>query len=153
MLTKVGKALRIISDEKKEKIALLLDGASLLPNFQITNLKKLKDTLSEIGTTKVGIFFIDQTLTEKESIAITAQGFREEIVGSDIDMHITVNSLEFMNNKLIDIIGIASTNPILFPVFSRIKQEKKLLIITWKKDVSSAIESIADYILYLDFLT
>ncbi|NHK31080.1 MAG: hypothetical protein FK730_06990 [Asgard group archaeon] len=152
MLGRVGKALRIISEDDKEKIALVFDLPTLIQDFNLSNLKLLKKALLDIGSIRAGKLITDKQLTEKESEIIKAQGFNEEIVGSEVDIHVTLEVLEFLNSDTFDIIGIGTTDSNLFPIFSRIKKEKKLLIISWKKDITPAMESIADYILYLDYL-
>ncbi|MBN1329529.1 MAG: hypothetical protein JXA54_08660 [Candidatus Heimdallarchaeota archaeon] len=152
MLSRVGKALRIISDEEKEKIAIIFDGPTLIPYFRLENLRKIKESLAEIGVTRTGKFITDKQLSQNELEILNNNGFQEEIVGSDVDIHVTLNLIEYMNSKSFDIIGIATTDPNLFPVFSRIKQNKKLLIITWKKDIDPSMEAIADFILQLDYI-
>ncbi|NHJ38734.1 MAG: hypothetical protein FK731_01785 [Asgard group archaeon] len=152
MLGKVGKALRIISDDEKDKIAIIFDLPTLLPDFNLSNLKLLKKALSDIGSIRSGKLITDKQISQKESEIIKAQGFQEEIVGSDVDIHVTLQALEFLKSDSIETIGIGTTDANLFPVFSRIKQDKKLLIISWKKDITPSMESIADYILYLDYL-
>ena len=152
MLSRVGKALRIISEDNKEKIAIVFDLPTLIQDFNLSNLKLLKKALLDIGSIRAGKLITDKQLSEKESDIIKAQGFNEEIVGSDVDIHVSLEVLEFLNSDTFDIIGIGTTDPNLFPVFARVKQEKKLLIISWKKDITPAMESIADYILYLDYL-
>ena len=151
MLRNVGKALRIISDDNKEKIAIIIDEPTVSQYFQLANLEKMKKALMQIGTIRIGKVITDKRLTEEESALINAVGFQEEIVGSDVDIHVTLNLLNLLHSKSTDIIGVATTDPNLFPVFSRIKKEKKLLIITYKKNITPAIESIADYILELDY--
>jgi len=153
MLKNVGRALRIISDDEKEKIAIIVDEPTIATKFSLTNLEKIKSALKQIGTTRVGKLITDKQLTIEESELINSVGFQEEIVGSDVDIHVALNLLNLLNSKSIDVIGVATTNPNLFPVFSRIKKEKKLLIITYKENITPAIESIADYILELDYFT
>ncbi|HUT81572.1 MAG TPA: NYN domain-containing protein [Candidatus Bathyarchaeia archaeon] len=152
MLSRVGKALRIINEEEKEKIAIIFDGPTLAPYFRLENLRKIKESLSEIGVIRAGKFITDKQLSNDELDTLNSNGFQEEIVGSDVDIHVTLNLLEYMNSKSYDIIGVATTDANLFPIFSRIKQNKKLLIITWKKDIDPSMEAIADYILQLDYL-
>ncbi|NHJ48462.1 MAG: hypothetical protein FK733_11820 [Asgard group archaeon] len=152
MISRVGKALRIISDDEKDKIALVIDTPSLMPDFKLTDLELLKKHLGDLGTIRAGKLISDKQFTQNESDLINSQGFREEIVGSDVDIHVSLNALEYLGNDSISIIGIGTSNYDLFPVFSRIKQDKKLLIISWKDDITSSMESIADYILYLDYL-
>jgi uncharacterized protein (TIGR00288 family) len=152
MISRVGKALRIISDDEKEKIALVIDTPSLMPDFRLTDLELLKKALTDLGTIRAGKLINDKQFTQKESELINSQGFREEIVGSDVDIHVSLNALEFLGNETINIIGIGTANQDLYPVFSRVKQDKKLLIISWKDDITPSMESIADFILYLDYL-
>jgi uncharacterized protein (TIGR00288 family) len=152
MMSRVGKALRIISDDDKEKIALIIDSSTLLPDFQLKKLELLKKALEELGTIRSGKLISNIQFTRAESELIKAQGFNEEVVGSDVDIHVTLSALEFMGNELINIIGIGTTNPDLFPVFARIKEEKKLLIVSWKDEITPSMESIADFLLYLDYL-
>ncbi|MHA1185261.1 MAG: NYN domain-containing protein [Candidatus Heimdallarchaeota archaeon] len=152
MLSKVGKALRIISDDDKKKIAIVFDGPTIFPKFQLTKLDSLKNSLKEIGTVRSGRIITDKQKTIEESDIINAQGFQEEIVGSEVDIHVSIRALEFMNNKTIDIVAVATTDTNLYPIYQRIKQEKQLVVITWKEYVTSAIESVADYILYLDYI-
>jgi uncharacterized protein (TIGR00288 family) len=152
MLSKVGKALRIISDEDKKKIAIVFDGPTIFPKFQLRKLDNLKGALKEIGIVRSGKIITDKQKTLDESEIINSQGFQEEIVGSEVDIHVAIRALEFMNTKNIDIIAIATTDTNFFPIFQRIKQEKQLVIISWKEFVTPAIESIADYILYLDYI-
>ena len=152
LLKQVGKALRIISDDDKKKIAIIIDGQTILPDFQITKLKDLKEALKEIGTTRAGKIISNRQVSQDDSDIIKSQGFQEEIVGSDVDIHLSLMALDYMNSKSIDIVGIGTTDSNLYPIFSRIKQDKELLIISWKKNITSAMESIADYILYIDYL-
>ncbi|MHA1220352.1 MAG: hypothetical protein ACTSQB_01320 [Candidatus Heimdallarchaeota archaeon] len=152
MLKSVGKALRIISDDTKDKIALIFDVPTLFPGFQLDKLNLLKEALSEIGTTRTGKFVTDRQLSKEDSQLVNDHGFEEEIVASDVDIHVTLNSLEYANSKSFDIVGIATTDSNLFPVFSKIKKSKKLLIITWKKNLTPAMEAVADYILDLDYI-
>ncbi|MBK5112386.1 MAG: hypothetical protein KGD59_12280 [Candidatus Heimdallarchaeota archaeon] len=152
MLSRVGKALRIITDDEKKKIAIIIDGPTILPDFDLNKLNIIKESLIEIGVTKAGIIITDKQLSQNESELINSFGFHEEIVGSDVDIHVAINALEYMNSNAIDIIGIGTTDPGLFPIFSRIKQNKQLLIITWQKNLTPAMESIADFVLELDYL-
>ena len=152
MLNRVGKALRIISDEDKKGIAVVLDGPTLLEDFQLTKLKSLKKSLSQIGAIRFGKVVTDRQISQKESTILQNHGFQEEIVGSDVDIHLTIRALELLANRSIDIIAIGTSDPNLFPVLSRIKKNKSLAVIIWEKDITPAIESLADYILYLDYL-
>lgn len=152
MLNRVGKALRIISDDDKKKIALIIDGSTVFEDFQLSKLKALKKALNQIGTVRFGRIITDRQISQKDSDILKEQGFQEEVVGSDVDIHITIKALEFVADKTIDIIGIGTNDSNLFPVLSRIKRDKSLIVITWEKDVTQAVESLADYILYLDYL-
>lgn len=152
MLNRVGKALRIISDEDKKGIAVILDGPTLLDEFQLSKFKSLKKSLNQIGTIRSGKVITDRQITQKESNILQNQGFQEEIVGSDVDIHITIRALELLANKSIDVVAIGTSDSNLFPVLSRIKKNKNLAVILWEKDLTPAIESLADYILYLDYL-
>ena len=152
MLSKVGKALRIISDDDKKKIAIVFDGPTIFPKFHLTKLTNLKEALKEIGTVRSGRIITDIQKTIAESEIIGAQGFQEEIVGSEVDIHVAIRALEFMNSKTVDIVAIATTDTNLYPIYQRIKQTKQLVVITWKEFVTPAIESVADYILYLDYI-
>ena len=152
MLSKVGKALRIISDDDKKKIAIVFDGPTIFPKLQLTQLDNLKGALKEIGTVRVGRIITDKQKTIDESDAISSQGFQEEIVGSEVDIHVAIRALEFMNEKNIDIVAVATTDTNLFPILQRIKQKKQLVVISWKEHITPAIESVADYILYLDYI-
>lgn len=152
MLNRVGKALRIITDDEKKKIAIIIDGPTILPDFDLRKLHIITDSLTEIGVTRAGKIVTDKQLTQEESELINSFGFHEEIVGSDVDIHVAINALEYLNSNSIDIIGIGTTNPSLFPIFSRIKQSKQLLIISWQKNVTPAVEAIADFVLELDYL-
>ncbi|MHA1504650.1 MAG: NYN domain-containing protein [Candidatus Heimdallarchaeota archaeon] len=152
MLSKVGKALRIISDDDKKKIAIVFDGPTIFPKLQLTQLDNLKGALKEIGTVRVGRIITDKQKTIDESDVISAQGFQEEIVGSEVDIHVAIRALEFMNEKNIDIVAVATTDTNLFPILQRIKQEKQLVVISWKENITPALESVADYILYLDYI-
>jgi uncharacterized protein (TIGR00288 family) len=152
MLKQVGKALRIISDEDKKKIAIIFDGPTIFPKFQITKLDSLKEALKEIGSVRAGRIITDKQKTLDESEILRSQGFQEEIVGSEVDIHVAIRALEFINSKNIDIIAIATTDTNIFPIFQRIKQQKQLVIISWKEFITPAIESVADYILYLDYI-
>ena len=152
MLNRVGKALRIITDDNKKKIAIIIDGPTILPDFDLRKLKVITDSLMEIGVTRAGKIITDKQLSHDESELINSFGFHEEIVGSDVDIHVAINAMEYMNSNSIDIIGIGTTDPSLFPIFSRIKQNKQLLIISWQKNVTPAMEAIADFVLDLDYL-
>lgn len=151
MLRNVGKALRIISDDEKDKIAIIFDGPTIIHKLNLDKLKFLKEALKKIGSTRAGKFITDKPLTQKDSQLISSNGFLEEIVGSNVDLHVTLSLLSFLDNKNIDVIGVATTDVNLFPVYSRIKKSKKLLIITYKENITPMIESIADYILELDY--
>jgi len=152
MLSRVGKALRIITDDDKKKIAIIIDGPTILPDFDLRKLKVLTDSLTEIGITRAGIIITDRQLSQDESELINSFGFQEEIVGSDVDIHVAINALEYLNSNSIDIIGIGTTDPGLFPIFAKIKQNKQLLIISWQKNVTPAMEAIADFVLDLEYL-
>jgi len=152
MLSKVGKALRIVSDDDKKKIAIIFDGPTIFPKFPLNKLDDLKGALKEIGTMKVGRIITDKQKTIEESDTINSQGFQEEIVGSEVDMHVSIRALEFMNSKIIDIVAIATTDSNLYPIFQRIKLEKELVVISWNEFITPAVESVADYILYLDYI-
>ena len=152
MLRQVGKALRIISDDEKKKIAIIFDGPTIFPKFDVAKLNNLKEALKEIGSVRSGKIITDKQKAMNESDAINSQGFQEEIVGSEVDIHVAIRSLEFMNAKNIDIVAVATTDTNLFPIFQRIKQQKQLVVISWKEFITPAIESVADYILYLDYI-
>ena len=152
MLNRVGKALRIISDDDKKKIGVIIDGPTILPEFSFTKFKSLKKSLNQVGIVRSGKIITDTQISHKDSDLLKAQGFHEEIVGSDVDIHLSIRALELMNNEGIDIVAIGTADTNLFPVLSRIKRNKSLAVITWEKDVTPAIESIADIILTLDHL-
>jgi uncharacterized protein (TIGR00288 family) len=152
MLNKVGKALRIVSDDTKKKIGIIVDGPTILADYDLRNLQKIKEALKKVGTVRFGKIITDKQISQKESEIIHSQGFTEEIVGSEVDIHVALLALELLASKSIDIIAIATTDPILFPVLARIKRNKNLAIIAWEKDITPAMESIADYILSLDLL-
>ncbi|NHJ87052.1 MAG: NYN domain-containing protein [Asgard group archaeon] len=153
MIKKVGKALRIISDdEDKKKIAIILDGPTIMPELDPANIKNLKNAFKKIGSVRAAKIITDRPFSQNESELFRANGFVEEIVGSEVDIHVTIEALESMNLKTIDIVAIGSTDTNLFPVFSTIKKHKELAIITWEKYISPAMESLADYIVYIDYL-
>ena len=152
MLNRVGKALRIISDEDKKRIGIVLDGPTILTDFKLSKLKSLKKSLNQIGTVRYGKIITDKQISQKDSDILREQGFIEEIVGSDVDIHLTLRALELLKEESIDIIAIGTNDQNLYPVLSKIKQTKNLAVISWENDVTPAIESLADYILYLDYL-
>ena len=152
MLNRVGKALRIISDDEKKRVGVVIDGPTILPDFSLGKFKSLKKSLNQIGIVRTGKVITDNQITQKDSDLLKAQGFHEEIVGSDVDIHVTIRSLEMMANNNIDVVAIATSDLNLFPVMSRIKRNKSLAVITWERDITPAIESIADFIITLDLL-
>ncbi|MEA2071750.1 MAG: hypothetical protein U9O98_10735 [Asgard group archaeon] len=152
MFNRIGKALRIVSDEKKKKIAVIIDGPSLIPNFELENLKKLKNALNQIGVVKIGKIISNRQLTKDELNKIHSQGFQQEIVTSDIPLYVTLRAMEILPSEVYDIIAIGTTDPIFFPLFSRIKKEKNVALISWKEKITESMESMADYIIYLDLL-
>ena len=120
--------------------------------MKLAKLKSLKKSLSQIGTVRYGKIITDKQITQKDSDILREQGFIEEIVGSDVDIHITLRALELLNEEAIDVVAVGSSDQNLYPVLSRIKQTKSLAVISWENDVTPAIESLADYIIYLDYL-
>ncbi len=152
VLNRVGKALRIISDEDRKKIAVVIDGPTILPDFSLSKLKSLKKLLDKIGIVRTGKIITDTQISQRDSDLLKAQGFHEEIVGSDVDIHVSIRALEMMNNEGIDIVAIGTADTNLFPILSQIKHKKSLAVITWEKDITPAIESTADMILTLDLL-
>ncbi|MHA1826089.1 MAG: hypothetical protein ACTSUA_05465, partial [Candidatus Heimdallarchaeota archaeon] len=60
MLRNVGKALRIISDDNKEKIAIIIDEPTVSQYFQLANLEKMKKALMQIGTIRIGKVITDK---------------------------------------------------------------------------------------------
>jgi len=152
MLNRVGKALRIISDDDKRRVGVVIDGPTILPDFSLAKFKSLKKSLNQIGIVRTGKVITDNQITLKDSDLLRAQGFNEEIVGSDVDIHVSIRSLEMMANENIDVVAIATSDPNLFPVMSRIKRNKSLAVLTWERDITPAIESIADFIITLDLL-
>ncbi|MFW9922809.1 MAG: NYN domain-containing protein [Candidatus Thorarchaeota archaeon] len=152
MLNKVGKALRIISDDTKKKIAVVLDGTTISEDFEFSRFKTLKKSFNQIGSVRTGKIILDRQITMKDSEILRGQGFQEEIVGSDVDIHVTLRAMEFLASPNVDMIAIGTSDMNLVPLLYRIKKEKQLVIVTWEKDITPTIESIADYILYLDYL-
>ncbi|MHA1219108.1 MAG: hypothetical protein ACTSO5_10610 [Candidatus Heimdallarchaeaceae archaeon] len=152
VLNRVGKALRIISDEERKKIAVVIDGPTILQDFSLSRLKSLKKLLDKIGIVRTGKIITDTQISQRDSDLLKAQGFHEEIVGSDVDIHVSIRALEMMNNEGIDIVAIGTADTNLFPILSQIKHKKSLAVITWEKDITPAIESAADMILTLDLL-
>ncbi|MHA1557647.1 MAG: hypothetical protein ACTSPM_12025 [Candidatus Heimdallarchaeota archaeon] len=152
VLNRVGKALRIISDEERKKIAVVIDGPTILQDFSLSRLKSLKKLLDKIGIVRTGKIITDTQISQRDSDLLKAQGFHEEIVGSDVDIHVSIRALEMMNNEGIDIVAIGTADTNLFPILSKIKHKKSLAVITWEKDITPAIESAADMILTLDLL-
>ena len=152
VLNRVGKALRIISDEDKKKIAVVIDGPTILPDFPFSKMKSLRKSLNQIGIVRTGKIITDTQISQKDSELLKAQGFSEEIVGSDVDIHVSIRALEMMNNEGIDIVAVGTADTNLFPILSQIKHKKSLIVIIWEKDITQAIESIADIILTLDLL-
>ena len=104
VLNRVGKALRIISDEDRKKIAVVIDGPTILPDFSLAKLKSLKKSLNQVGIVRTGKIITDTQISQRDSDLLKAQGFHEEIVGSDVDIHVSIRALEMMNNEGIDIV-------------------------------------------------
>ncbi|TFF85009.1 hypothetical protein EU523_00665 [Candidatus Heimdallarchaeota archaeon] len=151
-MKQVGKALRIISSDEEKGIGVVIDAPTLLPDFHLDILEKLRATLEKLGTIRLGKIITDRQVTKDESNIIRNQGFHEEIVSSDVDIHVTIRSLELTQEKGLDILAIGTTDQALYPVFAQLKMVKKLALISWQKDVTPAMESIVDYIIYLDYL-
>lgn len=152
MLNRVGKALRIISDDSKKRVAIIIDAPTLLPDFNLELLKKVRLATKKIGTPRFGKVITDRRVTQEQSESIKKYGFQEEIVSSDVDIYITITALELCNSDSIDVVTIGTTDINLLPVLSRIKLEKNVGLISWEEAVTPALEAVVDFIIYLDFL-
>ena len=126
VLNRVGKALRIISDEDRKKIAVVIDGPTILPDFSLAKLKSLKKALNQVGIVRTGKIITDTQISQRDSDLLKAHGFHEEIVGSDVDIHVSIRALEMMNNEGIDVIAVGTADTNLFPILSQIKHRKSI---------------------------
>ncbi|MBD3189201.1 MAG: hypothetical protein GF308_01080 [Candidatus Heimdallarchaeota archaeon] len=152
MLNRVGKALRIISDDTKKRVATVIDTPTLFPDFNLELLKKIRLATKKIGTPRFGKVITNQRITHQQSEIIKSYGFQEEIVSSDVDIYVAITALELCNSESIDVVTIGTTDINLLPVLSRIKLQKNVGLISWEEAITPALEAVVDFIIYLDFL-
>ncbi len=140
---------------KEKNIAVFVDGPNMLRKEFDTDLDKIRKKLEEHGRVAQSIVFLNQYAPNKLVEAVTNQGF-EPIIGmggtkndqTDVDVYMSVEAIEAVHNKNIDIIAIATRDADFLPVVQTAKRHgKKVIVIGQNPGFSKGLQRAADFVI------
>lgn len=151
-LKKFGRAVKK-KLSKKKKVGLFVEGGPLLKSRNLEELKLISEPLEELGSIRVSKIFFDRAINEDVIDGIVNAGFSPIMLSGDVDVHITIETLELILEDKADIIAIVASNPNYIPVLNFAREDgKEIVIITDSKSKDKSLENFADILIYYDLL-
>jgi uncharacterized protein (TIGR00288 family) len=135
-------------------IALFIDGPNMLRKEFSIDLRELKRRVSKYGRLVLAKVFINQFAPQKLIEAIINEGFEPKVVlankeeeGSDVDVALTVEAMEAVLTKEIQIIALATRDADFLPLIQKAKEYgKRVIVLGAEPGFSSSLKNSADIV-------
>jgi uncharacterized protein (TIGR00288 family) len=132
--------------KKKKAMALLVDSSISSGLSEI--ISKLRPILEEIGDIKIGKVVILQKQAVEFSKIIAQEGFIPVIVHDDLDIHVALETMEFIYNEKIETLAIVTENEDLLLLLSRARElGKEVILLYTSEKVNRGLQHAADIVL------
>ncbi|MEM0350838.1 MAG: TIGR00288 family NYN domain-containing protein [Archaeoglobaceae archaeon] len=147
---KIKELLRKKSSQRK-RIGVLVDGPNMLRKEFNTNLKEIREILSEYGDIKIAKVFLNQYATDKLVEAIENQGFEPIITSGDVDVRMAVEAMELIYNDAIDVLALVTRDADFKAVLMKaMEMGKETIIVGAEPGFSTALKNSADIAIILN---
>jgi len=144
------RILKILHRDGK-KISCIFDG-EMFTELSPIKIKKLIEQIKELGNIRKSVAFFTDKLEEQIYNLFIARGICPKIVPSDKDIYITLESLEDVFFKNIDIIALGITDEKLLPTIIALREKKEVLLIVSKVNLKEKFLQYIDYLIVIDEL-
>ncbi|RLI86503.1 MAG: TIGR00288 family NYN domain-containing protein [Archaeoglobales archaeon] len=153
-LSKIQKVKEFLSkrrDEKRKRIAVLVDGPNMLRREFNLNLGEIREILLEYGDIKVSKVFLNQYATDKLVEAVENQGFEPVITSGDVDVRMAVEAMDLIYNDTIDVLALVTRDADFKAVLKKAMElGKETIIIGAEPGFSTALKNSADIAIVLN---
>jgi len=137
--------------QSSKKIGVLVDGPNMLRKEFNTNLKEIRELLSEYGDIKIAKVFLNQYATDKLVEAIENQGFEPVVTSGDVDVRMAVEAMELIYNESIDVIALVTRDADFKAVLMKaMEMGKETIIVGAEPGFSTALKNSADIAIVLN---
>lgn len=152
--SKIQKIKDYLSKRKttqRKKIGVLVDGPNMLRKEFNTNLKEIRDILTEYGDIKIAKVFLNQYATDKLVEAIENQGFEPIVTSGDVDVRMAVEAMELIYNDSIDVLALVTRDADFKAVLMKaMEMGKETIIVGAEPGFSTALKNSADIAIVLN---
>ena len=136
---------------QRKKIGVLVDGPNMLRKEFNTNLKEIRDILTEYGDIKIAKVFLNQYATDKLVEAIENQGFEPIVTSGDVDVRMAVEAMEMIYNDSIDVLALVTRDADFKAVLMKaMEMGKETIIVGAEPGFSTALKNSADIAIVLN---
>ncbi|MEM0203147.1 MAG: TIGR00288 family NYN domain-containing protein [Archaeoglobaceae archaeon] len=136
---------------QRKKIGVLVDGPNMLRKEFNTNLKEIRDILTEYGDIKIAKVFLNQYATDKLVEAIENQGFEPIVTSGDVDVRMAVEAMELIYNDSIDVLALVTRDADFKAVLMKaMEMGKETIIVGAEPGFSTALKNSADIAIVLN---
>lgn len=136
---------------QRKKIGVLVDGPNMLRKEFNTNLKEIREILSEYGDIKIAKVFLNQYATDKLVEAIENQGFEPIVTSGDVDVRMAVEAMELIYNDSIDVLALVTRDADFKAVLMKaMEMGKETIIVGAEPGFSTALKNSADIAIVLN---
>ncbi|MEM3928576.1 MAG: TIGR00288 family NYN domain-containing protein [Archaeoglobaceae archaeon] len=136
---------------QRKKIGVLVDGPNMLRKEFNTNLKEIRDILTEYGDIKIAKVFLNQYATDKLVEAIENQGFEPIVTSGDVDVRMAVEAMELIYNDSIDVLALVTRDADFKAVLMKaMEMGKETIIVGAEPGFSTALKNSADIAIILN---
>lgn len=129
-LSKIRKSIA-----ERPKVAFFIDGPNMIRKEFNLDLKDLRKRVERYGRIVIGKVFLNQFASEKLIEAVANEGF-ETIIAlgdpeqkTDVDVSISVHTMEAIYNPEIDMIALSSRDADFLPLVQKAKERGKVTIL------------------------
>ncbi|MCC6027564.1 MAG: TIGR00288 family NYN domain-containing protein [Archaeoglobi archaeon] len=149
-IQKIKELLKKKSTQRK-RIGVLVDGPNMLRKEFNTNLREIREILSEYGDIKIAKVFLNQYATDKLVEAIENQGFEPIVTSGDVDVRMAVEAMELIYNDAIDVLALVTRDADFKAVLMKaMEMGKETIIVGAEPGFSTALKNAADIAIVLN---
>ena len=149
-IQKIKELLKKKSIQRK-RIGVLVDGPNMLRKEFNTNLREIREILSEYGDIKIAKVFLNQYATDKLVEAIENQGFEPIVTSGDVDVRMAVEAMELIYNDAIDVLALVTRDADFKAVLMKaMEMGKETIIVGAEPGFSTALKNAADIAIVLN---
>jgi uncharacterized protein (TIGR00288 family) len=149
-IQKIKELLKKKSTQRK-RIGVLVDGPNMLRKEFNTNLREIREILSEYGDIKIAKVFLNQYATDKLVEAIENQGFEPIVTSGDVDVRMAVEAMELIYSDAIDVLALVTRDADFKAVLMKaMEMGKETIIVGAEPGFSTALKNAADIAIVLN---